>query len=173
MDSSLLVLMNNKPCVLTCSMKVQRSILLIRAMEYMHFDKIELTWWILELDEHEGCFEDFLLLLSLRIYCEEPSITLHPLSLMHTDFKMQNYQHVFSSSSSFKELSCFSLWLNSMFWPTKMWIFVLYDCLCFMSQGTKMTYFEALVFMSFVPKIQMHNFHVLGFLKIVMVWLEL
>ena len=30
-----------------------------------------------------------------------------------------------------------------------------------MSQGTKTTYFEEMVFMSFVPKTQMHNFHVL------------
>ena len=109
MVSSLLVLMNDKPCVLTCSMKVKRSILLIRAMDHMHYEEIEPTWWILELDEHEGCFEDFLYLLSLRIYCEEPSITLHPLTLMHTCFKSKTHQHEFSSSSSFEQLSCFTL----------------------------------------------------------------
>ena len=66
MVSSLLVLMNDKPCVLTCSMKVKRSILLIRAMDNMQYDEIEPTGWFLELDEHEGYFEDFLYLLSLR-----------------------------------------------------------------------------------------------------------
>ena len=41
MVSSLLVLMNDKPCVLMCSMKVKRCILLIRAMDKMQHEEIE------------------------------------------------------------------------------------------------------------------------------------
>ena len=43
MVSSLLVLMNEQPCVLTCSMKVKRNILLIRAMDNMLYEEIEPT----------------------------------------------------------------------------------------------------------------------------------
>ena len=106
MVSSLLVLMNDKPCVLMCSMKVKRCILLIRAMDNMQYEEIELAWRILELDDHEGYNEDFLYLLSLRFYCEEPSITLYPLTLMHTDLKSKNHKHEFYSLLNFEQLSC-------------------------------------------------------------------
>ena len=43
MVSSLLVLMNEQPCVLTCSMKVKWSILLIKAMDHMQNGEIEPT----------------------------------------------------------------------------------------------------------------------------------
>ena len=76
MVSSLLVLMNDKPCVLMCSMKGKWCILLIRAMDKCILKKLnhlDIIWSMMILKD---TMKTFIFYLSLSFICEEPSLTI-------------------------------------------------------------------------------------------------